>query len=359
MDKNNLIELEGGGFVADPLSELIREGVRKLLARAVEAEVQELLSKYEGQDSDRGLKAVVRSGHQPPRTIQASVAPVRVKIPKLRSNTGKAVMFRSALVPPYVRKIHSLEALVPWLYLKGVCSGEMSETLRVLLGQDASGYSSSVVSALKRKWQDEFQQWKQRAFDQERWVYIWVDGIFSGLRSEDVQPCSRVIIGVIEHGQKKFLAIEDAVRESTQSWRELLLNLKQRGMNAPKEAVGDGAMVFWSALDEVYPQTRQQCCWVHKTANVLNQMPKLAQAKAKTALQQIWMAETRAQAYQSLDQFVEVYEAKYPKACQCLLQDRDELLVFYDFPAHHWQSLRSTNPIESAFATIRHRTCTI
>ena len=245
---------------------------------------------------------------------------------------------------------------MPWLYLRGICSGEMSETLGVLVGQDASGFSLSVVSALKRKRQDEFQQWKQRALDQARWAYMSVDGIFSSLRSEDVKLCSLVIIGVNEHGQKKFLAIEDTVRESTQSWRELLLNLKQRGMNAPKVAVGDGAMGFWSALDEVYPQTRQQRCWVHKTANVLNQMPKLTQAKAKTTLQQIWMAETRSQTRQSFDQFVEVYEAKYPKACQCLLQDRDELLVFYNFPAHHWQSLRTTHPTASTFATTRHRT---
>ena len=244
---------------------------------------------------------------------------------------------------------------MPWLYLKGISSGEMVEVLGVLLGQEAKGFSAGVVSRLKAEWEEERDQWMVRDLSRERWVYLWVDGIYSGLRSEEVKLCSLVVIGVNDQGEKKFLTIEDGVRESIQSWREVLLNLKARGMNVPKLAVGDGALGFWSALDEIYPETRHQRCWVHKTANVLNALPKLAQPKAKEALHEIWMAETRADARRAFDQFIHTYQDKYPKATECLEKDREELLALYDFPAVHWLSLRTTNPIESTFATIRHR----
>lgn len=245
---------------------------------------------------------------------------------------------------------------MPWLYLKGVSSGEMEKALEVLVGPEAKGLSASTVSRLKRQWGDEYNAWRKSRLDRDRWVYVWADGIYSGLRAEDAKLCALVIIGVNERGQKHFLAIEDGVRESTQSWREVLLSLKGRGMNAPKLAIGDGAMGFWAALDEVYGETKQQRCWMHKTGNVLNYAPKSAQSKMKQALHDIWQAETRKDAEAAFDQFEKTYEPKYPKAVHCLQKDRDELMAFYDFPAKHWQSLRTTNPIESTFGTIRHRT---
>jgi transposase-like protein len=240
--------------------------------------------------------------------------------------------------------------------LKGVSSGEMNAALQVLIGPQAKGLSASTVSRLKQVWADEYRHWNDTRLDQDRWVYIWADGVYSGLRAEQTKLCALVIIGVNERGEKHFLAIEDGVRESTQSWREVLLKLKSRGMNAPQLAIGDGAMGFWAALDEIYPKTRQQRCWMHKTMNVLNCLPKSAQAKAKQALHDIWQAETKADADQSFDLFIATYEAKYPKATLCLHKNRDELLAFYDFPAQHWQSIRTSNPIESTFGTIRHRT---
>jgi transposase-like protein len=356
MDKNNVIELERRVTGTDPLTELLKEGARKLLAQAVENEVQDLLASYEDRRTQCGHAGVVRNGYLPERELQTGLGPIRVKIPKVRSKTGEPVSFQSVLVPPYIRKTPSLEAAVPWLYLKGVSSGEMNAALQVLIGPQAKGLSASTVSRLKQVWADEYRHWNDTRLDQDRWVYIWADGVYSGLRAEQTKLCALVIIGVNERGEKHFLAIEDGVRESTQSWREVLLKLKSRGMNAPQLAIGDGAMGFWAALDEIYPKTRQQRCWMHKTMNVLNCLPKSAQAKAKQALHDIWQAETKADADQSFDLFIATYEAKYPKATLCLHKNRDELLAFYDFPAQHWQSIRTSNPIESTFGTIRHRT---
>ncbi|MCP4235984.1 MAG: IS256 family transposase, partial [Aestuariibacter sp.] len=240
--------------------------------------------------------------------------------------------------------------------LKGVSSGEMGAALKVLLGPDAKGLSANTVSRLKRDWAKEYDGWRDEPLDEDTWVYIWADGVYSGLRGEDDKLCALVIVGVNTRGQKKYLAIEDGVRESTQSWREVLLKLKERGMNTPKLAIGDGAMGFWAALEEVFPDTRQQRCWMHKTMNVLNCLPKLSQPKAKTALHNIWQAETKKDAEKAFDLFIKTYQPKYPKAALCLQKDRDELMAFFDFPAQHWQSIRTTNPIESTFATIRHRT---
>jgi len=249
-----------------------------------------------------------------------------------------------------------LEAALPWLYLKGVSSGEMAEALKVLVGPQAQGFSASTVSRLKQVWADEYLSWREQSLDKDRWVYIWADGVYSGLRAEQTKLCALVVMGVNERGEKHFLAIEDGVRESTQSWREVLLKLKSRGMNPPKLAVGDGAMGFWAALDEIYPATLQQRCWMHKTMNVLNCLPKTAHVNAKQALHAIWQAETKENAEKAFDLFIETYDPKYPKATLCLLKDRDELMAFFDFPAQHWQSIRTSNPIESTFATIRHRT---
>lgn len=356
MGKSNVVEFSGREEVGDPLTELLRQGARQLIQQAVKAELAEFMAQHQERRLEDGRAAVVRNGTHPAREIQTGIGPVTVKVPKVRAKDGKPVTFRSALLPPYVRKSRSLEAALPWLYLKGVSTGEMEEALAVLVGPQAKGLSASTVARLKQQWGEEYRAWRKSRLDKDRWVYLWVDGIYSGLRAEDAKLCALVVIGVNERGEKRFLAIEDGVRESTQSWREVLLSLKARGMNAPRLAVGDGAMGFWSALEEVYGATRQQRCWVHKTANVLNGVPKSVQSKVKAALHEIWQAGTKADAEKAFDQFEQMFEAKYPKAVRCLQKDREELMAFYDFPAQHWQSLRTTNPIESTFGTIRHRT---
>ena len=356
MKENNVVGFAGREQFSDALTELLRTGARQLIHEAVEAELSEFMSRFAGRELNDGRPAVIRNGYHPAREIQTGIGPVTVRIPKVRSRDGVPVSFRSVFVPPYVRKTASLEAAVPWLYLKGVSTGEMAEALKVLVGPEAQGLSASTVARLKQHWSEDYKDWCGRVLDRDQWVYIWADGVYSGLRAEDTKLCALVIIGVNERGEKRFLAIEDGVRESTQSWREILLQLKSRGMNAPKLGIGDGAMGFWAALDEVYPGTRHQRCWMHKTGNVLNCVPKSIQPKVKSALHEIWQAETRHDAFQAFDLFVDTYEAKYPKATRTLEKDRDELLAFYDFPAMHWQSLRTTNPIESTFGTIRHRT---
>jgi transposase-like protein len=354
--KHNVVELSGRETSRDELTELIRDGARKLISEALESEVSELLSDFSGRRDASGRAAVVRNGYQPERAIQTGIGPVTVKVPKVRSRDGNPVSFRSALVPPYVRKSARLEAALPWLYLKGISTGEMAPALEVLVGSEAKGLSASTVSRLKQKWREDYEDWRHRRVEKDQWVYIWADGIYSGLRAERQRLCALVIVGVNERGEKHFLAIEDGIRESTQSWREVLLDLKSRGLAAPELAVGDGALGFWAALEEVFPATRQQRCWMHKTGNVLNALPKSVQPKAKSALHDIWQAATREDAERAFDQFIVTYEAKYPKATACLLKDRDSLMTFYEFPAVHWQHLRTTNPIESTFATIRHRT---
>lgn len=357
MNKDNVVQIEGRESIAtDAVTQLLKNGAQQLLQVAIEAELQEFLNLFSGRLLDDGRAAVVRNGHQPERELQTGIGPLTIKVPKVRSRDGEPVTFRSALVPPYVRKTKSLEAALPWLYLKGISTGEMSEALEVLVGPEAKGLSASTVARLKQQWAQEYDNWRKRPLDSQQWVYIWVDGIHSGTRAEDAKLCALTVIGVDEKGQKHFLAIEDGTRESTQSWREVLLQLKQRGLNTPRLAIGDGALGFWKAADEIFPGMRQQRCWVHKTANVLNKLPKSIQPKAKKALHEIWMAESQQDAEAAFDLFVRTYEDKYPAAVQCLLKDQDELLTFYDFPAKHWTSIRTTNPIESTFATIRHRT---
>ncbi len=356
MSKDNVVALSSPEGVEDPLTELLRTGAKRLIQQAIEAELAELLAKYEGQVDEQGRRMVVRNGYLPEREILTGVGPVPVKVPKVRSRGEEPVVFRSSLVPPYVRKARRVEAALPWLYLKGISTGQMQEALEVLVGPDAKGLSASVIGRLKKEWEAEYADWSRRDMGRDRWVYWWADGIYSGLRAESQKLCALVVIGVNERGEKHFLAIEDGIRESTQSWREVLLDLKRRGVDVPpKLAVGDGALGFWAALDEVYPETRHQRCWVHKMMNVLNYLPKAVQPKAKKALQEIWMAEDRASAEKAFDHFVQTYQAKYPKAVACLEKDREALLAFYDFPAEHWVHIRTTNPIESTFATIRHR----
>ena len=356
MNKHNVVELEGREILSDPLTEILKKGAMQLISRAVEAELQDLLLQHVERRTADGKAGVIRNGYLPAREIQTGIGPVTVQIPKVRSRTGEPVTFRSALVPPYVRKTKSLEAALPWLYLKGISTGEMYEALQVLVGPEAVGLSASTVSRLKQVWAEEYRDWNRGRLDKDRWVYVWADGVYSGLRAEHTKLCALVIIGVNERGEKHLLAIEDGIRESTQSWREVLLTLKSRGMNVPQLAIGDGAMGFWAALDEVYPATRQQRCWMHKTMNILNCLPKSTQPKAKQSLHAIWQAETKVDAEQAFDLFIETYEAKYPKATTCLQKDHETLMTFYDFPAVHWQHVRTSNPIESTFGTIRHRT---
>jgi putative transposase len=356
MKKSNVIDLSRREETADLLTDLIRQGARQLIEQAIETELAVFMDALSGRKLSDGRAAVVRNGYQPEREIQTGIGPVSVKVPKVRAKDGQGATFRSALVPPYVRKTRSLSAALPWLYLKGISTGEMEAALEVLVGSEAKGLSASTVARLKREWATEYADWRVSRLDRDQWVYIWADGIYSGLRAEDAKLCALVIIGVNERGEKRFLAIEDGVRESTQSWREVLLGLKARGLNSPKLAIGDGAMGFWAALDEVYGDTRQQRCWVHKMNNVLNRVPQSVQSKMKQSLYDIWQADTQQNAERAFDQFATLYDAKYPKAVECLNKDRDELLAFYDFPAQHWQSIRTTNPIESTFATIRHRT---
>jgi putative transposase len=353
---SNVVAFADPSIEKDPLTELIRRGAQELLNQAVEIELEERMAELQARRLPDGRQAVVRNGYHPERQVQTGIGPVTVQIPKIRARDGKPVVFRSALVPPYVRKSRSLEAALPWLYLKGVSSGEMSAALATLVGPEATGLSASTVSRLKKDWGNDYDQWCKRRLDKDQWVYIWADGIYSGLRGTDSKLCVLVIIGVNELGEKHFLAIEDGVRESKQSWRDVLLGLKNRGMNAPKLAVGDGAMGFWAALGEVYGQTRHQRCWMHKMVNVMNYMPKSMQLKVKSALHEIWQAPTKEEANKAFNLFEDMFEDKYPKAVNNLRDDREELMAFYDFPAQHWQSLRTTNPIESTFATIRHRT---
>lgn len=356
MSEDSVVRFRNPDSVRDALTELLREGAGQLLRQAVQSELEELLDEHAEKRDRQGRAAVVKNGHLPEREVLTGIGPVAVRVPKVRSRTDEPVVFRSSLVPPYVRKAKSIEAALPWLYLRGISTGEMAEALSVLVGEQARGLSAPVVSRLKLKWQSEHRRWCERRLDTDRWVYLWVDGIYSGLRGENERLCVLVVMGVNERGQKRFLAIEDGVRESTQSWREVLLGLKARGLEIPPElAVGDGALGFWAALGEIYPTTREQRCWMHKSTNVLNYLPKSVQPKAKAMLQEIWMAPARQAAHSAFDRFIATFAAKYPKAVECLQKDRTSLLAFYDFPAEHWVHLRTTNPIESAFATIRHR----
>jgi transposase-like protein len=298
---------------------------------------------------------VVRNGYQPEREVLTGVGPVAVRLPKTRDRAGEGRCFRSALLPPYLKKTKRLDAVIPWLYLKGVSTNDFDEALKALFGKGVKGLSASTISRLKQGWEAEYAEWRTRDWHGHEFVYLWADGIYTNVRAEE-RRCVLVLIGCDVHGRKHFLAIEEGFRESKESWKALLLGLKDRGLNAAKLAVGDGALGFWAALDEVYPTTRHQRCWVHKTVNVLDKLPKRLHGDAKAALHEIWQADSRAAAEKAFDRFVATYQDKYPKAVDCLVKDRDELLAFYDFPAAHWQHIRTTNPIESTFATIRLRT---
>lgn len=342
----------------DVLTSILREGAQRLLTQAIEAEVAEWIESHQHVQDRNGHRQVVRNGHLPQRTLLTGVGPVEVRQPRVldRRPAKRAEPFSSQILPPYLRKTKSIEELIPWLYLKGISTGDFSEALAALVGPQAKGLSASTITRLKDVWQGEFQEWSQRSLQGKEYVYVWADGVHFNIRLEEDRQCILVLLGATAEGRKELIAITDGFRESEQSWKALLLDVKARGLVIdPKLATGDGALGFWKALGQVYPTTRAQRCWVHKSANVLDKLPKRLQPEAKDKLHQIWMAETRADAAQAFDLFVETYQAKYPKATECLTKDRAVLLTFYDFPAEHWIHLRTTNPIESTFATVRLR----
>ena len=356
MKNDNVIPLEKPVENEDLLTAMLRQGAKNLISRAVQAELAEFLAQYQDVVDDQGRRSVVRNGYQPAREIMTGIGPVDIKVPKTRDKSGQGIHFRSDLLPPYIKRSKSLETVLPWLYLKGISTGDFSEALASLLGEDAKGISAGTISRLKQAWIQEHDVWRQRDLSGQRYVYIWADGIYFNIRGDEARQCILVIIGVTAQGNKEFLAIDDGYRESAQSWKEVLENLKSRGMNQPKLAIGDGALGFWKALQEVFGETRAQRCWVHKMNNILNKMPKGIQGKAKQHLQDIWMAEVKADAEAAFDVFLKTYQNKYPKACECLEKDREQMLAFYDFPAEHWVHIRTSNPIESTFATVRLRT---
>jgi putative transposase len=355
-----VIKFAQPGTFSDSLTEILRNGAHALLTQAVETEVADFLERYSDFKTEAGHQRVVRHGHLPEREIMTGIGPVAVRQPRVRDREavgGERIRYSPTILPPYARRTKSLEVLIPILYLKGISTGDFEEALSALLGKDAGGLSASTIVRLKEAWVDEHARWLDRDLSAKRYVYFWVDGIYVQARLEDDAQCLLVIIGATAEGKKELVGLADGIRESAQSWKELLLDLKRRGLIiGPQLAIADGALGFWKAIDEVWPKTRAQRCWVHKTANVLNKLPKSLQAKAKRALQDIWMAETRMDAEAAFDSFIKCYGVKYEKAVECLNQDRGSLLAFYDFPAEHWKHLRTTNPIESTFATVRHRT---
>jgi transposase-like protein len=359
---DNVFQLIQPGAFADQLTEVLRQGARALLAQAVEAEVGDFLRQHADLKTGDGHRRVVRHGHLPEREVMTGIGSVGVRQPRVRdrevvaSDSGR-IRFRPSILPPYVRRSKSIETLLPVLYLKGISTGDFSEALAALLGKDAPGLSATAIGRLKDGWGDEHAAWQKRDLSKRRYVYVWADGIHLEARLEDEKQCILVLIGATAEGRKELVGFTDGARESAQDWRDLLLDLKRRGLDVqPELVIADGALGFWKAAGEVWPKTREQRCWVHKTANVLNKLPKSQQPKAKRALQEIWMAETKVDAEVAFDAFIESYEVKYEKAAECLSKDRDTLLAFYDFPAEHWKHLRTTNPIESTFATVRHRT---
>jgi transposase-like protein len=340
------------------LTSILRDGAQRLLSQAVEAEVAEWIETHRHSRDEQGHRQVVRNGYLPERTLVTGVGPVEVKQPRVldRRSAGEAEPFSSKILPPYLRKTKSIEELIPWLYLKGISTGDFSEALAALVGPAAQGLSASTITRLKEVWQAEFQDWSQRSLKGKEYVYVWADGVHFNIRLEEDRQCILVLLGATADGRKELIAIADGYRESEQSWKALLLDVKARGLVMdPKLATGDGALGFWKAIGQVFPTTREQRCWVHKTANVLDKLPKRLQPEAKQKLHQIWMAQTRAEADKACDLFLATYQAKYPKATECLAKDRSVLLTFYDFPAEHWIHLRTTNPIESTFATVRLR----
>ena len=360
-ENSNVVRLRQPDAVDDPLTEVLRAGARQLLAQAVELEVEAFLAERAGLKLPDGRARLVRHGHAPEREVQTGIGAVAVARPKVRDRGAAEgedrIRFTSAILPRWARRTRSLDALLPTLYLRGISTGDFQEALSALLGKDAPNLSPSVIGRLTGEWQAEYERWQTRDLSARQYVYLWADGIYLQVRMEDQAECMLVLIGATPEGKKELIGFQMGVRESAQSWRELLIDMKHRGLSvAPKIAVGDGALGFWKALDEVFPGTRHQRCWLHKVMNILDKVPKSVQSKMKVDLREVSAAPTRAAAEKAMTVFVEKYGAKYPRAAECLTKDRGTLLSFFDLPAEHWDHLRTTNPIESVFATVRHRT---
>jgi putative transposase len=357
-----VVPLRQPDAIDDPLTAVLRTGARRLLAEAVEAEAAAFLAEMKGLRLPDGRDRVVRHGHAPERLVQTGIGPVPIRQVKLRDrgagkDEAERIRFTSAILPRWARRTRSLDALLPILYLRGVSMGDFQEALGALLGRDAPNLSPSVIARLRDAWQAEYERWQRRDLSARRYVYVWADGVYLQARMEPQAECMLVLIGATPEGKKELLGFQVGIRESAQSWRELLIDLKARGLSvAPELATGDGALGFWTALDEVSPTTRHQRCTVHKTVNVMDKLPQSVQPAAKRDLREIWRAPDRATAEAAITTFAEKYGAKYERAVACLTKDRDALLTFYDFPAEHWDHLRTSNPIESVFATVRHRT---
>ena len=358
----DIISLRKPESVDDPLTAIARDGARRMLAAALKAEADAFVAEYAEELLTDGRQRVVRHGYGPERSIQTGIGALDVQRPKVRDRAtdmpvDQKLRFTSAILPKWARRSRSLDALLPVLYLRGISTGDFQEALAAILGKDAPNLSPSVISRLTGEWQQDYDRWQRRDLSARRYVYIWADGVYLQARMEPQAECMLVIIGATPEGKKELVGFQVGLRESAQSWRELLVDIKACGLAVPPEiAVGDGAMGFWKALDEVFPGTRHQRCWVHKTANVLNKFPKSMQPAVKADLREIWQAETRAVAETAMNTFSEKYGAKYEKGVTCLTKDREALLAFYDFPGEHWEHLRTGNPIESVFATVRHRT---
>jgi transposase-like protein len=342
------------------LEAVLRQGARRMLLAAVEAEADEYVALHAACRNDAGQRQVTRNGHARERTIVTGLGAMKVQAPRVedrrRDERGQKFRFQSSILPPYLRKTKSIEELIPWLYLKGISTGDFGEALAALLGPDCPGLAATTIVRLKEHWAEEYETWNKRSLKGEQYVYLWADGIYCNVRLDEERQCLLVIIGATADGRKQLLAVADGFRESELSWTAVLEDLKARGLAiAPKLAVGDGALGFWAALRKVFAATREQRCWVHKTANVLEKLPRSMQGKAKGMLHDIYLAETKKEAEKACDRFVDLYRVKYDKATSCLEKDREELLTFYDFPAEHWGHLRTTNPIESTFASVRLR----
>lgn len=360
MTENNIVALRQKDEIDDPLTEILRSGAKRLIEQAVEAEFAAFLASHADLKLADGRQRVVRHGHDPVRPIQTGIGPIEVEKPKARDRGAAAaderIRYSSSILPKWARRTKSLDVLLPALYLRGISTGDFQEVLTALLGKDAPNLSPAVIARLKGEWEGEYQRWQKRDLSARRYVYVWADGVYLQARMEPQAECMLVLIGATPEGKKELLGFRTGMRESAQSWKELLVDLKARGLSiAPEIAVGDGALGFWRALDEAFPSTRHQRCWVHKTLNVLDKLPKSMQPNAHKDLREIWLSPNRATAEAAMQTFAEKYAPKYDKAVDCLLKDRDALLTFFDFPAEHWTHLRTSNPIESAFATVRHR----
>src|SRR5450631_2560011 len=361
MNENSVVSLRQKDEIDDPLTEILRTGARKLIVQAVEIEFDTFFALNAGLVLPDGRQRVVRHGHDPVRTIQTGIGPVEVQKPKARDRAappaGERIRFTSAILPKWARRTKSLDALLPVLYLRGISAGDFQEVLASLLGKDAPNLSPAVISRLKSEWESEYQGWQKRDLSARRYVYIWADGVYLQARMEPQAECMLVVMGATPEGKKELIGFQTGLRESGQSWKELLVDLKARGLSiAPQVAIGDGALGFWKAIDEAFPTTRHQRCWLHKTLNVLDKFPKSMQPNAHKDLREIWLSPNRDAAEAAMTTFAEKYAPKYDKAVACLTKDRETLLTFFDFPADHWDHLRTSNPIESVFATVRHRT---